>query len=366
MLFAARLNSTAINFLRASVSFAPTSVRTGEASMRKTVLDRSAGHSTWSHLQGSESMIAGAGAGLVSAIVTCPLDVVKTKLQAQGFVQAGARGYHGLFGTLSRIWLEEGPRGLYRGLGPTVLGYLPTWAIYFTVYDRVKLAMAQNTQADENDWTAHITAAMVAGATGTICTNPLWVIKTRFMTQKVGEGEERYKHTLDAIQRMYKAEGWHGFYRGLVPSLIGVTHVAVQFPLYEHLKLVYRPADGSESPSRTILLCSSASKMVASIATYPHEILRTRLQIQKVGPKITRDGSALADHLATQQAKASNSYRGIVKTFQLIVREEGFRGFYRGLGVNLLRTVPSSAMTILTYEKLMWHLRDLSGSMNHH
>lgn len=29
-------------------------------------------------------------------------------------------------------------RGMYRGLGPTIYGYLPTWAIYFTVYDSLK------------------------------------------------------------------------------------------------------------------------------------------------------------------------------------------------------------------------------------
>lgn len=41
-------------------------------------------------------------------------------------------------GTFGSIWATEGFRGLYRGLGPTIFGYLPTWAIYFTVYDKVK------------------------------------------------------------------------------------------------------------------------------------------------------------------------------------------------------------------------------------
>lgn len=78
--------------------------------------------------------LAGAGAGCVSSIVTCPLDVVKTRLQAQGV----GGTYQGLVGTFATIWNQEGVRGLYRGLGPTIFGYLPTWAIYFTTYDYLK------------------------------------------------------------------------------------------------------------------------------------------------------------------------------------------------------------------------------------
>lgn len=106
---------------------------------------------------------------------------------------------------------------------------------------------------------------MTAGASSTIATNPLWVIKTRFMvsssharmllenivkimpitwtlqTQRVKEGKksDRYRHTFDAFSRIYAQEGLRGFYRGLVPSLFGVSHVAIQFPLYEQIKLYY-------------------------------------------------------------------------------------------------------------------------------
>ena len=46
----------------------------------------------------------------------------------------------------------------------------------------------------------------------------------------------RYRHTFDAAWTIYETEGLRAFYRGLLPSLIGITHVAVQFPLYEWLK----------------------------------------------------------------------------------------------------------------------------------
>ena len=94
--------------------------------------------------------LAGATGGFVSGVVTCPLDVIKTKLQAQGGFAAAqkhlhgdagaaqARVYRGLLGTGSIIWREEGIRGMYRGLGPIILGYLPTWAVWFTVYNKSK------------------------------------------------------------------------------------------------------------------------------------------------------------------------------------------------------------------------------------
>lgn len=95
--------------------------------------------------------LAGAIGGFTSGVVTCPLDVIKTKLQAQGAHNALRNGshvgqprlYNGLFGTASVIWKDEGLRGMYRGLGPIILGYLPTWAVWFTVYNKSKTWMSQ-------------------------------------------------------------------------------------------------------------------------------------------------------------------------------------------------------------------------------
>lgn len=88
-----------------------------------------------------------------------------------------------------------------------MLGYLPTWAIYFAVYDGIKtyfgeepLGSTKHSDEDtrlwpaaqpkgyqplvrEHPWGLHILSAMTAGAASTCVTNPLWVIKTRFMVR---------------------------------------------------------------------------------------------------------------------------------------------------------------------------------------
>lgn len=89
--------------------------------------------------------ISGASAGLASCIAACPLDVIKTNLQGAGGLPAQSLGSasasvrrplqdQGLLGTGRLIWREGGFRGMYRGLAPAMLAYLPGWAVYFTVY----------------------------------------------------------------------------------------------------------------------------------------------------------------------------------------------------------------------------------------
>jgi solute carrier family 25 folate transporter 32 len=80
--------------------------------------------------------------------------------------------------------------------------------------------------------------------------------------------------------------------------------------------------------------------MVASIATYPHEVVRTQLQIQK-------RHLAHTDSVAT--AAGPPKHPGVVGVIREVVHVEGWRGLYKGLSVNLLRTVPNSAVTMLTY-----------------
>jgi hypothetical protein len=87
------------------------------------------------------SAVAGAAAGALTATLVCPLDVLKTRLQ----VQRGAPAGIGV--NLGRIVADEGVRGLYRGLTPTLAALLPNWAVYFSLYDRLKALAAARGRA---------------------------------------------------------------------------------------------------------------------------------------------------------------------------------------------------------------------------
>jgi len=90
--------------------------------------------------------------------------------------------------------------------------------------------------------------------------------------------------------------------------------------------------------------------MTASVATYPHEVVRTRLQTQK-RPLI---GAATSPPSAPPG--------GIIQTTKSIVEVEGWRALYKGLSINLVRTVPNSAVTMLTYELILRYLNRHAGS----
>ena len=144
-----------------------------------------------------------------------------------------------------------------------------------------------------------------------------------------------YKHTLHALWNIARTEGVvKGWYRGLTPSVLGLLHVAVQFPLYEAAKRHFRlmnagfkepldkPLDQAHLYTWQVFISSVSSKLVAALATYPHEVLRTRFQ--------------------TSNTSLSDKYFNIPHAIQVIFKEEGVKGFYRGLGTTLLRVIPAT------------------------
>eukprot|EP00286_Rhodomonas_abbreviata_P001825 CAMPEP_0181289378 /NCGR_PEP_ID=MMETSP1101-20121128/851_1 /TAXON_ID=46948 /ORGANISM="Rhodomonas abbreviata, Strain Caron Lab Isolate" /LENGTH=290 /DNA_ID=CAMNT_0023393597 /DNA_START=164 /DNA_END=1036 /DNA_ORIENTATION=+ len=145
---------------------------------------------------------------------------------------------------------EEGIRGCYRGLCPTLLGMVPTWTTYFTSYNIIKGYLElwthrrQKTPNKKGQTMVHMTAACGAGIMTATVTNPFWVVKTRIQVSSPGACQ--YTGTLNAFAQILKTEGIRGLYRGLGPSLLGVSHITIQYPLYERFKLEQRSRSWGE------------------------------------------------------------------------------------------------------------------------
>jgi solute carrier family 25 folate transporter 32 len=188
-----------------------------------------------------------------------------------------------------------------------------------------------------------------------------------------------YRGTFDAFRKMYRYEGIGAFYSGLAPALLGLTHVAIQFPLYEYFKMRFTGLEMGQTTAQNddvhwmgILGATILSKICATSATYPHEVLRTRLQTQQRSlPSHSHDELAFrgglqgTGHHTRPPGTASSDgmvniprYRGVIKTCATILQEEGWRAFYNGMGTNMVRAVPAAVTTMLTYESLRsWQQR---------
>lgn len=175
-----------------------------------------------------------------------------------------------------------------------------------------------------------------------------------------------YHSTLDAFRKMYRTEGIGSFYSGLGPALIGLTHVAIQFPLYELFKKEFTGVEMGQQTTKDgaghkvgILSATFLSKVFASVVTYPHEVLRTRLQTQT--RRRAMEKQSVNESVKGEATAETPRYQGILRTCRTILREEGWRAFYYGMGTNLLRAVPAAMTTMLTFETVRGRIQRLQA-----
>jgi solute carrier family 25 folate transporter 32 len=270
-------------------------------------------------------------------LFTSPLDVIRTRLMVQDHTAALPR-YRGTFGSMRTIYLEEGIRGFYRGLTPAFMALMPNWGVYFLSYGETKRLALSHGFSDGP--LTHLVSAMSGAVVTDVVTNPLWLVKTRMQAHTLG-GRGAYSGVFNAFVTIVRKEGVLTLWNGLSAQLLGVVHVCVQFPLYEHLKKQLSARGDKSADNLTVwelIYSSSVSKAVASTFAYPHEVLRSRMHVARGG-----EGEPRADTLSALARR--------------IWRTEGLPGFYRGLGTNLLRTVPAAAVTLTSYELFSRALR---------
>jgi solute carrier family 25 (mitochondrial folate transporter), member 32 len=184
------------------------------------------------------SFLSGAGAGVACTLLCAPLDVAKVRLQIQGSLNLSKYG-GGIIPIIRTIYAEEGLSGVFRGVGPALLTIPLFWSVYWPMYDRIKVQL-QEMYPNTNPSGIHLTAAVSSGVITDIITNPFWVTRTRIQTLIMHpEMKVRNMSTFSMMKTIYQQEGFFALYKGLGASFLGLSHVAIQFPLCKNFIYYY-------------------------------------------------------------------------------------------------------------------------------
>ncbi|CAM9730480.1 unnamed protein product [Chrysoparadoxa australica] len=295
------------------------------------------------------SLMSGGISGSISLTLTSPIEVVKTQLQ--GSSNAGSSPIN----VAKTIFKQDGLQGFWRGLTPSLIGIFPARASYFWAYSTTKQSLLE--RFGDSPIT-HTLAALAAGVTSNTITNPIWMVKTRVqLLADTSRGQVAYAGYRDAVRSIWAEEGFAGFYKGLSASYWGCAEGCIQFVAYEKLKskLIERynalreakglPAADSLPPVQ-YLGAAGLSKLMGTIATYPHEVARTRLREQARNGLFKYNG-------------------GMWQCLATIAKEEGRQGLYGGMGAHVLRVVPNTVSVLLLVITSRSRTSDVTHSLTH-
>ncbi|KAE9467652.1 hypothetical protein C3L33_00430, partial [Rhododendron williamsianum] len=242
------------------------------------------------HVHASRYLIAGAVAGTASRTATAPLDRLKVA---------------------------------------------PESAIKFYAYEMLKNAIGdfKGERKEDIGTSGRLVAGGLAGAVAQTAIYPMDLVKTRLQTCALEGGK------VPRLGKLWKdiwvQEGPRAFYRGLVPSLLGIVpYAGIDLAAYETLKDMSRRyiLHDAEPGPFVQLGCGTISGALGATCVYPLQVVRTRLQAQR--------------------SNTNDAYNGMADVFRRTLQHEGFRGFYKGLFPNLLKVVPSASITYLVYEAM--------------
>ena len=272
--------------------------------------------------------LLGTLAGMCGAIAIYPIDLVKTRMQNQRTTgnYAGQQLYKNEWQCFRHVLKYEGARGLYRGLGPQMIGVGPEKALKLVVNDTVRDLVRKD---GEVSTMGALVAGACAGGAQVIVTNPLEIVKIRLQTA----AETGSKTTM--IKEV-KELGVKGLYKGASACFLrDIPFSFIYFPVYSFLKRnlmnynYFVNSDGTLN-KKGLLAAGMLAGAPAAYCTTPADVIKTRLQVKETDGK--------------------SKYNGLYDCAKKIYREEGAGAFLKGGKMRVFRSSPQFGITLLSYE----------------
>jgi len=284
-----------------------------------------------------ELLSCGAAAGATGKTLLAPVDRVKLM-----YMTSSRRSFSisEAAATARGITQTAGLRGLWAGNGAAMMRVVPYSALTFTTFDCFERGLLRSF-GGERGVLSRLSAGAAAGATATLVTYPLDLLRTRMAAHWTAKS--KYDGgAVAAVRDIVRAEGVAALWSGLGPTLVGVIpYAGLSFCTYETLKAavktVYPEADGPNGQPLVMRLgVGGVAGLIAQTATYPLHVVRRRMQVQGAGLN-----------------KSVFNYDGIFSALRRIYLEEGLsKGLFKGLTLTWIKGPFSVAIAFMINDRL--------------
>jgi solute carrier family 25 thiamine pyrophosphate transporter 19 len=366
----------------------------------------------------SREALAGGLAGGVARFLTSPFDVIKIRYQLQSDVNPK---YKSMFQSFSTIIKEEGVTALWKGnLSATYL-----WVAYamvqFGSYGMLKNVMTSipdpfaasrmkrlgngnnnnydhssnivTDEAESTHWKSLMvfTAGALSAIAATVVTYPFDIMRTQFALQGA---TKHYNSIPSFLINTMKTQGVSGFYKGVGPAVLGVApYMGLNFAIYEAVNYYLEANNNSNNinsnvnsnninmihPDQTLLSSpqEESSKFMSSLVkvakkgviggvaggvskfvVFPLDTVKRRLQAQVLK-------SSFDTTISSVGASSIIKYSGLVDCVSNIWKNEGMRGFYKGIIPTTAKAITATAITFAAFEVSRDFIGRLEGVASH-
>lgn len=275
-----------------------------------------------------KSFVSGGFGGVCAVLVGHPFDLIKTRLQT-----APPGTYKGAIDVTVKTVRADGLSGLYRGMGPPLIGVTPIFALSFFSYDlgkKLVYAATPNRTDKELNLTELSAAGFFSAIPTVLVAGPAERIKVLLQLQGQSAGGPKYNGPVDVVRQLYKEGGLRSIFKGTGGTLArDGPGSAAYFAAYEVAKRALTPkgADPKDLNIMTTITAGGLAGMANWALAIPPDVIKSRYQGAPEG-----------------------TYKSFMDCARKTVMADGVGALFKGFGPAMARAFPANAAVFVGVE----------------